>query len=328
MALNDLQRLINTIKLEDTTILLALIDEINTKKLEGNQITDLFRGLSATKVTSFTVSQLELLQSMHFRGGYRVHIYSYNTPPSPYETAVKHISRSWSLFSSVSTLPKEDLKYLSEYHRTKWRKGNPSRTNAKGTQLTFKMDMFSLQMFKNSIKKGFLRTEAKNFVIKVNAAYNETTRTTAATKIRNKFYALILDNTEVHTKTMINNLQMTHLALSDGTYYPADEDEALVVSLGYAGNPLAVFNTVDSMNSYSTDLNIVTHNNGSEDTREGLRLISAASVLLAIHAKTNNQSYAALAARMLVNTQSTIKADVLQRTAAIEQLRNTLKDTE
>ena len=184
------------------------------------------------------------------------------------------------------------------------------------------MNIFSLQIFKSSIKKEFLRTEAKNFILKVNMAYKDSPKTIAEIRTRNKFYALILDNTPVHTRVMLDLLHPTSIVIKDDVH----EDEALAISLGYTGHPMSAYNTSNTMSTYSSDVTLVTHNNGLPGDRDNERLTAGASILLTAYARSGNIAYHTLAQRMLANIDKATKTTTLNNTKAIEALRTILKE--
>jgi len=324
--MTGLQELINKIKAEDHSAYLALLNKINGEKMDRYAIGKLFASATFTKITN---NQLLLLRSMSFKGGDTIWLSTYNRTLSSFENRFQNTRGDYQLKYGIDSLPKVDTKFITTYHRTQWRKANPStRKNgpAKGTQFTFKMDMFSLTIFKNSIKNEFLRTEGKNFIMKVNKAFSESEGNDSHTKIRNKFYALILDNTPVHTKAMINELSPTALK-TNGTYYIPDADEAIIVGFRWGGDNEVSYATSYSMDTYSTDLPLVTHNIGSEDERHNNRLLSASSMLLTAHASTDCEAYKSAATRMVKHLPRTIVTAALAKTQAVATLRSILKES-
>lgn len=204
---------------------------------------------------------------------------------------------------------------------------NPSTRAKKGTELSFTIDMFSLAVFRNSIKKPFLRNEAKNYAMAVNKAFEDTTRTLADIKVRNKFYYTILSNTSLHTKALLNEIYGTTIIYSDGTYYQPDEDEALCVTVTNGPDSrLKSYSTTCSMEAFSTDTNLVTHANTIRDARVNNRLLSAASVLTTAYLATNNEAYKTLAAEMVSTIPADIIAKALIGTNSVNTLREVLED--
>lgn len=330
MAVNDLQILLNQIKLEDTTELLLFINKANTENLTTDNLSKYLKELPEHRALTITNNQLKLLKTMRFRGGYTLYMYrGYNTPtPPPTSISERYLKITTSynfIHNNLASIPSEDLIYFSNYHKSKWKKVNPSRKNTKGTQFTFQMNIFSLQIFKSSIKKEFLRTEAKNFILKVNMAYKDSPKTIAEIRTRNKFYALILDNTPVHTRVMLDLLHPTSIVIKD-ELYDVHEDEALAISLGYTGHPMSAYNTSNTMSTYSSDVTLVTHNNGLPGDRDNERLTAGASILLTAYARSGNIAYHTLAQRMLANIDKATKTTTLNNTKAIEALRTILKE--
>jgi len=326
MEQNELQKLIEQIKLEDATEYLSLINKANEDKLETREVVKILKKYTSKEIKKFSPGQLKLLYGMCFKGGHHLYMNSWRETPSPFELAFKTINTRMWIGSKIDPILKEDLIYFTDYQKAQWRKANPSTRTKKGTELTFKMDMFSLQLFKNAIKKGFLRTEAKNYIMKVNIAFKSVEQTPVTIKVRNKFYAIILDNTEVHTKALINEIMSTELKLTATEYYIPAEDEVLAVRLPYMGSNEVSYATSDSMNTYSTDLTLVTHNIGMELVRDNNRLLSASSMLLTAHAATNCEAYKTLSARMLRHVPTDMAKEALAKTQAVATLRTILKE--
>jgi len=318
-----LQDLINIIKTEDSTLLQSIIKDIDASDYSWG-MPEFLTHLTTSQVARLTTSQITLLKNMRFKRGQTLRLYRERCI---FATTISGAhSKQWAFMHASALFAKEDLIYLSKYETTKWKEANPSGgSTKKGTELNFAMDDFSLALFKASITKGFLRTEAKNYILAVNKAYSSVTATDpvkklAATKIRNKFYAVILNNTEVHTNAMLKELQWTDLEPAKGGYYQASEDEALSFSFG-GHRHLLSYTTTNAMETYSTDIEITTHNNGTDNERHADRLASATSILLTIHAATGNTAYLALATRMLKNITSDSKIKVLNTTSAVAMLR-------
>ena len=314
---------------EDTTFYCKLIAKINTEKMENRQASTYLQKLTSDDLKLLTTTQLKLLDTMRFKGGYTLSFYpGYKMPNSPIYEAIDKLNvqvsfNRWSF--DMTDVTKEDLKFLPTYMITQWKKLNPTTTkrNVKGVKFTPSMDMFSLEVFRNSITKPFLRTEAKNLVLQVNSAFNNSSRGDDAIKVRNKFYGIILDNTPVQTKALINSLMPTNLN-HNNIPYQLDSGEAVRYDIPWQGDSKASYMTRSSLDTWSSDLAIVTHNNGIGDERSFERHISAASAFMTFYVETNNIAYKELADRMASIVPPSISQEVLAKTSAIVELRNTL----
>ena len=303
----SLQDLIDDIKLEDNAVYLEFITKVNNDNLDSYNVQTILKDDNLN--SKLTDNQLELLKVSYFKSGYRLHFYhQYNQPKIYFITRWDNIKVDNSVaYTPNLNISKEDLKFIPRYHQSKWKQANPTnvRKHTKGLQFEFNMDEFSLNIFRNSIKKPFLRTEAKNLILKVNKAYNKTDYTDNIISIRNRFYALILDNTPVHTKAMLNELYHTPLEdnntiTSTNTYYNPHKDEAIAI---YRDRFLQSISTPDSIDEYSTDTVICTHMklDNIQSNRLLNRYYSAASVMSTLAIKTSNKTYEALADRMISN---------------------------
>lgn len=297
-----LHELLADIRNEDTTELLSIIEHVNTAKLDHREIQLLLREKTAVEVSRLSDNQVELLKVMLFKNGYQLSLYSYPNKNSAITIRASSIIPTIRVYLVDYTLiPVEDTKFLSTYMKTQWKKAQPftgSVKKVRGENVSIAMDMFSLSVFKQSIKKPFLRTEAKLLVQKVNKAF--TVNTPETTKIRNKFYAIILDNTPEHTKALYNELQPT--LLKDGDiYYQPDADEALCVDMyRLRYSKLISLPTTDSHDTFASDTAIVTHLKPvNNDDRFNARVLSAASVMIQLYHVTANEAYYDLGSRML-----------------------------
>ena len=322
------RELIAAVKNENTTVYLGIMNKLQESNVhEASE----FSKLSQHQVDQLTPNQMILFKSMNYTRGSQLYFYNYGgSEPSPFAVRYKATNRLSSLnYYGIpeDAITRDDLAYVSKYHQAKWRKENPSRRNAKGTQFTFKPDMFSLTMFKNSIKKRFLRTEAKNLVIAVNKACgNDKTNT----KIRNKFYKLILENTDVHTAAMLEHIRNTAITRKGDIPYSVDSDEAICIDVSRYAKDMP-YTTSSSMDTYSNDIPLVSHS--TFEPKEGVseryynRLASAASRLLAMADQTNNTNYTVLATNMLKRLPEQVKKDVLSSTNALVQMNTILKES-
>lgn len=297
-----LHELLADIRHEDTTELLSIIEHVNTAKLDHSAIKKLLLAKTDIATNQLSDNQLELLKVMLFKNGYTISFYQYNVAAGAITLRVRDIrALIRTHYTDYTLIPVEDTKFLSTYMKTKWKNAQPFTGSVKkvcGADVAIAMDMFSLSVFKQSIKKPFLRTEAKVLVQKVNKAF--TVDTPETTKIRNKFYAIILDNTPEHTKALYKELHQTSLA-DGGTYYQPDADEALcfdMYRLRY--NKLISISTTDAQHTFSSDTPITTHlkpvNTGD---RFNCRVLSVASAMIQLYHLTANEVYYNLGSRML-----------------------------
>lgn len=297
-----LHELLADIRHEDTTELLSIIEHVNTAKLDHRAIQKLL--LAKTDIATIRLSdnQVELLKVMLFKHGYTISFYNYGSPACSIESRAADIRTSIRVYSTDFTLiPVEDTKFLSTYMKTQWKKTQPFSGSVKkirGADVSIAMDMFSLSVFKQSIKKPFLRTEAKVLIQKVNKAF--TVNTPETIKIRNKFYAIILDNTPEHTKALYNELQYTILS-NDGVIYQPEADEAICFDMRRLRNSkLISIPTTDSHDTFASDTAIVTHLKPvNDDGRFNARALSAASAMMQLYHLTTNEVYYNLGSRML-----------------------------
>ena len=332
MASLTFEQAITQLRVEDTTYYCKVLQHFEDEKLDSWDISVYLKSLEESDVAKFTPIQLSMLNSMMYKNGYSIHLNyissSGNTPPI--STKISKLKITQVPTYDLDCITKEDLKYLSTYHKNQWRKLNPTNKYTKGTQLNFTMDEFSLTIFRNSVTKAVARTEAKNYIIKINKGFDTSAKDQHAIKIRNKFYYTVLINTANHTKTLLNTLRFTSLTLVDGKYYMPDADEALRVDLGWGHSELVAISTAYSRDTYSTDLALVTHSKfvDNDNIRDQFRTIAAASILLTLHEKTGAESYFTLANETLKPVSTKVKEDVIQMTNAINSLRSiiTLKE--
>jgi len=290
---NKLNDGFKAIENQDTSLLEKVINYIDTSNEKYlNTITDL---------NSLTDEQIWVLKNMPFKRGSSISGWNFTNiqfnqrwEATPHSWAVRNIA-------SLDSLDEKYLKYMSKYCKTKWQKANGKTSTKKkrGENVKFAMDDFSLQIFKNSIKKPFLRTEGKTLITKVNLAFKESERSFQNISTRNKFYKLILDNTEVHTKAMINEVQTTELIVDDIPYLPK-ADEYLAIRINpYVNNGLKSYSPGASMDEYSTDLTVVTGCKLQLQTREQDRMAAAASIMTSMYVKTEHEPYLELAKKYL-----------------------------
>ena len=329
--MNPLQQLLYDIRLEDTTQYLEIINHINTNKIESHHVSKYLRDLTQVEVNKLTPNQITLLLSLDYKGGYSVYMSNYNnSQSSPIDLSIQQHNIQRLYGTNPQSLSKEDLPYITDYMRTKWKQANPSATSTKQRGVGFipKMDMFSLTIFRNNISKKFLRTEAKNLLLSVNKAFKESSKDMAAIKIRNKYYYSILENTEHLTKAALNTLMNTKIDISDygeqPICYSPSEDEALVFNM-YEAKLYMSFTPSECMDTYSTDTPIVTSNLGYTASRENQRLLGTISALTTLYTKTDNSSYLTLAARAAQHLPEDIKSDSLKATQSIVEMRKILQ---
>ena len=303
----SLQSLIDDIKIEDYTAYLEFITKVNSDNLENYQAETLLKDEALN--TKLTDNQIELLKVLNFKGGTKLWLYRHPTTSFTKRWDLIQLNTSLA-YNNDLDITKEDLKFTSKYYQSKWKQANPTsaRLHAKGLQFEFNMDEFSLNIFKNSIKKPFLRTEAKNLVLKVNKAFNKSRTTNNSISIRNRFYAIILDNTPIHTKAMLNELYPTILEKHDSvtnttSYYTPHKDEAIAVELGFSNRDISGVPTPEAMKNYSSDTAICTHMKLEKVQNNRLlkRYYTATSIMSTLAIRTNNNTYKDLAARMVSN---------------------------
>ena len=312
---------------EDTIYYEGLIKHINSEKMELHEVKKYLRTLIATDVSRLTTTQLTLMRCQRYRSGYTLYwnMYGPSTNGAFYEK-FKGTTNINTFYSDVRNTAKENLKYLTSYEVNQWRKenGSPSTKKVRGSSVVIAIDAFSLTIFKGSITKPFLRTEAKNYIVKVNSAFESTSKSITDVSIRNKFYAAILDNTPVQTKALLNAMVYTPLILDDGSCYQPDPDEAIVVEVDYGNNDLLSLNTPDCAREWSGDTALVSHSVGLDSERDNNRLAGAASILMTMFVKSNNETYKTLAIRMLSVLPADIKTSTLNLTTSICEVREVL----
>jgi len=331
---NTIQEIINDTKKEDHKAYLEFINRVNKANMDSYEASTLLRN---EYINELTDNQLELLKSIGFKNGDRISVYDgYNNPVSKATKRWNTINTSFRYYNRDFDIFKEDLKFVTTYTINKWKKLNPTETKrkAKGTQFEFAMNEFSLTLFIKTSTKKFLRTEAKNYVIKVNEAFDKSDKENKEISIRNRFYAFILDNTDVHTKTMLDKLYSTNLSFKDNTLYIPHKDEALVLPLGWYNREFISLPTYDAMDNYSNDTTICTHMN-TETLEEGrilARYFTAISIMTTLFNKTPCEVYKDLADRMVSNlpTDKKIKLHNLTNSITLidELVKTKLKEKE
>ena len=329
MASLTFEQAIAQLRAEDTTYYCKILRYFEDEKLDSWGVSTYLKLLEESDVNKLTSVQLSMLNSMLYKNGDSIQL-SYvsssgDTPPI--SARISRLKVTHVPTYDLDCITKEDLKYLSTYHKNQWRKLNPTNKYTKGTQLNFTMDEFSLTVFRNSVPKAIARTEAKNYIIKINKGFDASAKDQYAIEIRNKFYYTVLTNTANHTKTLLNTLRPTYLNLNDGRYYIPDEDEALRVELDWRHSELVAISTTYSRDTYSTDLALVTHSKfvDNSNIRAQFRTIAAASVLLTLQEKTGIETYTTLAQEMLKPVSDKVKDDALKMTNAINSLRSLIK---
>ena len=324
-----LHELLADIRHEDTTELLSIIEHVNTAKLDHRAIQKLL--LAKTDIATIRLSdnQVELLKVMLFKHGYTISFYNYGSPACSIVSRAADIRTSIRVhWTDFTLIPVEDTKFLSTYMKTQWKKTQPFSGSVKkirGADVSIAMDMFSLSVFKQSIKKPFLRTEAKVLIQKVNKAF--TVNTPETTKIRNKFYAIILDNTPEHTKALYNEFLSTNL-YADGVYYQPEEDEAICINVNYLMyDGLISIATRAILYDCSTDTIIVTHLKPlKDDIRFNNRVLGVASAMISLYHLTKNDTYFKLGSRMLAAIDTTVAAQQLLATESVVTIHKILKE--
>ena len=322
---------IDTIKGEDATLLLKFLEDSRVNKWDSSEASKVLLNLTVSEVDQFTSAQLSLLRYTEFKGGGRLYLYEYGQPDSYIYTKVRGATNIIPYYIDYTSLTKEDFPYLSLYYQTKWRKDNPTRINKKGTQFTFSMDLFSLTAFKASITKPFLRTEGKNLILAVNKAYNLSSKDMQAIKIRNKFYYVIISNTDVITKTLMANILTTRLLYSitkpNDTlireYYNLEPDETIAVPMHGSVKQLTGHMTAEALDTYSTDVNLILGTKSSDD-RVNMRMITAISAVISVGLITGNKNYLALAEKSVANLSDAAKTKLAYQQSTIAEMQNIL----
>lgn len=212
-------------------------------------------------------------------------------------------------FNNLEQVTSEDLKYLSNYHQAQWKKvhGSTSTKVYKGSNVTVSMDMFSLTLFRKSIDKPFVRTEGKNLIMQVNKAYKDSAKTNKETSIRNKFYKVILDNTPVHTKAMLKELQRTTLKTKESGIFLPSLDEAIYIDVAYSYNEYKSYSPRTAQDTYSTDLPVIAESKIELRDREKDRFTAAAAIMVGVYVETHHEPYRELAVKLLQAVRDTKK---------------------
>ena len=320
----NLQDLLELVKQEDHTFYLSIIQEANENSSESHKVGKKLRGLDSATVAKLTDNQLLLLKSLRFKQGYHLTFGWAHNSTSIYSRVAKI---NTAVTHSFDTVVKENLKFLTTYEITQWRRVNgiASTRKVRGTGFVFKMDEFSLKLFKRSITKPFLRTEAKILVQAVNKAYDGgTPKDDTRVSIRNRFYGLILDNTPVQSNVLLNELYKTSISPSGtpGSYRDIQEGEAISVNMYRLAPAYATYHIMDT---YSSDLAVVTHNAEVTDERVANRHIGAVSVLLTGYLKTANEQYKILATRLVASVSVELKEEAILKLESNQLLLTTLK---
>lgn len=316
--------LIDTIKSEDHTFYLEVIKNVDNENRSYGCSKYLLE-LSEEEVEKLTNAQLTLLKHMRFRNGHAQQLGGRIYDSKPIIKAMKKIPISHTSPFNLEKLQKEDLIFFSKYCKTKWRKLHAKQ---KCTLNNFKvnMDEFSLTVFKNSITKPFNRTEAKIMVQRVNEAFYVSSYNGAPeVHIRNKFYAVILDNTPVHTKAMLLLLEPTDLLTQDTITYEPQEGEAICLT-NAAINTLATIMTRDALETCSADIPLCSHAHQFEEHRINKRKITAASALVTAYTITGNSYYKVLATKMVESIPKQIREKTLNKVESVVELQNILKN--
>ena len=307
MIYNSYEEALEEILTEDTTLYVSLLREWEAEKLRGYEITKAIRNLTQTEIDTLTDAQIILLKVLRYRGGETIHFYNYNIPKnerSPFEQRADKIDYKDNInrWAEISELPEKYFPYLTAYFQAQWKKAHVKPRSKKAKTFEPKLDQFSLAIFKQSITKPFKRTEAKELILKVNKAFKESKVTKEAKHIRNKFYALILDNTPEHTKVLYNSLLPTYINPEEGSaMYIPDDDEALYIEPSYITREYSFINNSTVLNRYAHDVNIVTHNNGYEDERAFDTITHLCGFCLYLYHSTGKEVFKNLTYRMIAN---------------------------
>jgi len=336
----SLKEIVDELHEEDTTTYEQIIKEINSSYKKNFEALSYLYSLDDLTINALTDNQLFLLSSMGYARGNTLCVWLNNNllaGNSMYKKLVSIIKKGDLLhWSVVEGLTKEDLKFLTSYTVALWKKENPSRTYTKGSQFNFNMDMFSLEIFRNSITSTFDPTEAKNIILQINNGFSRSAKDDTSIKVRNKLYAIVLSNTPVHTKVLINSLSATALVYytaprTPPEYYQPDEDEALYFDISKQAHLRLASYLIDyAITSFSYDLLVGTHTKNSllKEAREANRTATAVSILTSLAAITGNEAYTTLARNMISNVEGTVKEDILRQTLGVQILRNILQGNE
>lgn len=328
---SDLKEIVTEVKKDDDTYYLSIVDVI--KNMQSYEARDYLEKLPS--LDKLSDAQMYALFAMSYSGGHPFNLYTYrSSKDSELSIRIHKICNSNRnrYHQNWCNLSKDDLKYVSQYYRNQWKKANGvSKRVTSGVAVNIEMNEFSLAMFKESINKPFNQTEAKNYVLSVNKAYDKA-ENSSNQKIRNKFYKLILDNTKIRSKVMINSMQPTELELyktigeeTVTQYYNPDDDEVTTFKLNYATEELRAYSPAEANNTYSDDINIVPGNTNVPSRRDQLRYVSGASMLLHLYLKTNNETYKTQATSLLTVLDKEIQELVHTQIQAITLLDSTLK---
>lgn len=316
--------LIDTIKSEDYTFYLEVIKNVDNEN-NGYGYSKYLLNLSEEEVAKLTNAQLTLLKHMSFRNGHTQRFGIIVYEQKPIVKAMKKIPYNHIPPFDLEKLKKEDLIFFSKYYKNKWRKLH-AKPRSISNDFKFNMDEFSLTVFKNNITKPFNSVEAKILIQRVNEAFNSSSyEDTPEIHIRNKFYAVILDNATTHTKAMTLLLKSTDLLTQHTVTYEPQEGEAICLT-SVSVNTLATMLTRDSLETYSVDIPTCTHVRQFEGDRINERRITSASALMTAYTTTGNNYYKVLATKMLENTSQQMREKTLNKIENIIELQNVLKN--
>ena len=340
--MTTLREHLDKIKSEDHIAYLQVIKGLNEKNLDNYAIRPHIAELAKPEqlLTRLTQTQLNVLFSMGFKGGYslREHYVTNNSSSSTaLASRIRSIKTSRYLLDDVDNLTKEDFPFISTYIQNKWKKENPTTTRAKkGINFQPDFNEFSLIIFKDSITKPYTRTEAKNRVLSVNKVFNNSNRDEEAIRFRNKYYKLILDNTDYHTKAMINSLHTTQLytyvvvnnkRTQEKVYYIPHPDEAVAVQIDRWSNvDMQPYSNVDSRDSYSTDLTIAAGSKAGLSYRDAARYATASGVFTNMYTETNCEAYKTMATTIINTIDDDTKQQMLSALKGANKLYELIKE--
>lgn len=335
---NKLKDMVDEIKKTDTTTYLSIISEINN--YEVYSVRDYLEKLTEHQVAKLSDAQIYTLYAMQYKGGHQFNFYRRTGKAgSPFmnklEAGYTSTKSSWRL--SISGISIDDLQYISQYHINQWKKNNGTgRGITKGLNAKIAMDEFSLIIFKESITKTLNQTEAKNYILSINKAFNEVPENLASIKLRNKFYKVVIDNTKTHSKAMINLIHTTKLIQDEYevidskntlkvTVYPIEADETVALYMYWDKHALKAYAPDDAHNTYASDLTVVPGNTNVASLRDQMRYASGASMFLTMHARTGNHVYLNNALALLEAIPEDAKTKIKSQTQAVATLNDILK---
>lgn len=301
---------------EDTTLYEQIIQKTKDEKMDSYDLSNYLERLGESKLDTLSETQQTLLVSMGFKRGSIIYTYNRNKKGLNKICNIKYSS-------SYLALTQESYKYMSDYEINQHKKVT-AITNTKNI-INFRMDGFSLNIFKNSIKKPFSGVKARQLVKSVNKGFKESSKEFEQISIRNQFYKLILDNTPKHTKALINELEETNcIRFGSGIYYIPKETEVVVLE-----SPIKKYQSIsteESLDTYSTDLNIVYNINLELDNRNKNRYLSTASAFITLYLRTNCEHYKTMAKGLLKLSKDILENDqedmLKSSTLTLELLQN------